>query len=79
VASWNGGDTEPAGECTFVYRKGNENHELGTGFLVHKGNISVVNRVEFVSHRISYTIARGRWSHVIALEVHDPKEKKFMA
>jgi hypothetical protein len=20
------------GECTFFYRKGNENHELGTGF-----------------------------------------------
>jgi hypothetical protein len=28
-----GGGTEPAGEYTFFYRKGNENHELGTGFL----------------------------------------------
>jgi hypothetical protein len=25
--------TEPAGEYTFVYGKGYENHELGTGFL----------------------------------------------
>jgi hypothetical protein len=32
---WDGGDTEPAGECTFFYGKGNEDHELGTGFFVH--------------------------------------------
>jgi hypothetical protein len=33
---WDRGGTEPAGECTFSYRKGNENHELDTGFFVHK-------------------------------------------
>jgi hypothetical protein len=37
---WEGGGTEPAGEYTFFYGKGNENHELGTGFFVHKRNIS---------------------------------------
>jgi hypothetical protein len=31
---WEGGGTEPAGEYTFFYGKGNENHELGTGFCV---------------------------------------------
>jgi hypothetical protein len=39
------GGTEPAGEYTFFYRKRNENHELGTGFFVHKRIISTVKKV----------------------------------
>jgi exonuclease III len=30
---WEGNGTLPAAEYTFFYGKGNENHELGTGFL----------------------------------------------
>jgi hypothetical protein len=30
--SWERGDVIPLGECTFLYGKGNENHELGRGF-----------------------------------------------
>jgi hypothetical protein len=39
---WEGGGTKPAGEYTFFYGKGNENHELGTGFFVHKRIISAL-------------------------------------
>jgi hypothetical protein len=68
--------TEPAGEYTFVYGKGNENHELGTGFFVHKRIISAVKRVEFVSDRMSYIMLRGCWCHIIVLNVHVPTEDK---
>jgi hypothetical protein len=73
---WEGGGTEPAGEYTFFYGKRNENHELGTSFSVHKRIISAVKWVEFFTDRMSYIILRGRWCHIIVLNVHAPTEDK---
>jgi hypothetical protein len=58
---WEGSGTVPAGEYTVFYGKGNENNELGTGFIVHKIILSAVERVEIVNDKISYIILRGRW------------------
>jgi hypothetical protein len=33
---WDRGGTKPAGQYKFLYGKGNQSHELGTGFLIHK-------------------------------------------
>jgi exonuclease III len=32
--------------------------------------VSAAKRVEFVNHRMSYITLRGRWCHVIVLNVH---------
>jgi hypothetical protein len=43
---------------------------------VHKRIISAVKKVEFVSDRMSCIILRGRWCHIIVLNVHAPTEDK---
>ena len=34
-----------------------------------------MNRVEFVSDRLSYMVLRGRWLNIIVVNVHAPSEE----
>ena len=51
---WDNGDIVRAGDFIFFFEKGNENHELGTGFFCKP-----VKRVGFVSDAMSFIVWRG--------------------
>jgi hypothetical protein len=62
----------------FSMERGNENHELGTGFFVHKRIISAVKRVELISDRMSYIILRGRWCYIPYFSGDNAHPKLFL-
>jgi exonuclease III len=74
---WNNEGPARAGDYTFLYGKGKENHLLGTGFFVHQKIVPAVKKIEFVSDRMSYTVLRGRWSNIIVLNMHAYRIEEF--
>jgi len=64
------------GDYNFSYGNEHENRQLGTGLFVRHRIVPAVKREEFVSDRVSYIVLRGRWFHVIVLNVHAPSEEK---
>jgi len=45
-------------------------------FFLHRRLVSAVKRIEFVSDRLSYIVLKGRWLHIIVVNVHAPSEEK---
>jgi hypothetical protein len=74
---WEGSGMEPAGEYAFLMERGMKTMNWVQCLFVHKRIISAFKRVEFVSDRMSYIILRGRWFHVIILNVHAPTGDKI--
>jgi len=44
---WDKGRTVRAGDYIFLYGRGNKNHHLGRGIIVHHRIVLAVKRVEF--------------------------------
>jgi hypothetical protein len=71
---WEGGGTEPAGEYTFLYRKGNENHELGTGILCIRESYQHYLVVAKVRERLAVNRERSHRFHMEKFNLKKLKE-----
>jgi hypothetical protein len=62
--------TDPADDIAFLYGNGHDNHDLGTGFFVHKGIISSLE--VGVWSRMPFIMLRDYWCDIIVLNMHAP-------
>jgi Endonuclease/Exonuclease/phosphatase family. len=73
---WEGSGTLESGYYTLFYWEGNANHQLGTGYFLHRPIRSVDKKVEFIGDCVSCITLKGRWCDIIVLNVHAPSEDK---
>jgi hypothetical protein len=72
---WEGSGTEPAGECTFFYGKGNENHELGSFFLFkEEAKYYCLMIYTFINYVLNKELP-DQWKKSIIVPVHKKDDK----
>ncbi|KAJ4444090.1 hypothetical protein ANN_05879 [Periplaneta americana] len=60
-----GNSISQIGDYLLHYGEGNDNHQLGTGFFIHKRIKSAVKKVDIISDRLSYLVLKGRWTFAL--------------
>ena len=71
---WEGRGILESENYSLFYGEGNNNHQLGTGFFVHRRIKSVVKKLEFISERVSCITLKGRRCDIRVLNVHATTE-----
>ena len=71
---WDKGTIQEQG--VFFSTEEERKSSIGKSFFLHHRILSAVNRVAFVSDRVSYIVLRGRWSNIIFMNVSAPSEEK---
>jgi len=54
----------------------NKKSSIGKRIFLNHRRVPPVKRVEFVSDRMSYTVLRGRWCNIIALNMQATSEEE---
>ena len=68
---WDTEGTARAGDYNFFYGKGNENHQLGTGFFAHHRNYQQLREQSLLAIGC-HIVLRGRWCNIV-FNVHAKK------
>jgi len=66
------------GPGIIIFSTGKENRIINWEqvFFVHRRLVLAVKRIVFFSVMLSCIVLRGRWIHIISVNVHAPNEEK---